>query len=61
MEFFIKDKSSLINIILPIFNFVQLNSFKYYYYLIFEKVVNLVKNKYHSSVKDKLEVVKYYL
>ena len=60
-NYFINDKDSLINVILPLFNFVKLNSSKYYDYLIFEKVVNLVKNKQHLSSKGKQEIIKYYL
>lgn len=48
-NYFINDQYSLINVILPIFRFVELNSSKYYDYLIFEKVVNLVKDKNHLS------------
>lgn len=51
----------MINVILPIFNFVELNSSKYYDYLIFEKVINLVKNKQPLSLKGKQEIIKYYL
>jgi len=48
-NYFINDQYSLINVILPIFKYVELNSSKYYDYLIFEKVVNLVKDKKHLS------------
>jgi hypothetical protein len=51
----------LINLILPIFKFVELNSSKYYDYLIFEKAVNLVKNKHHLSCNGKQDMIKYYL
>lgn len=51
----------MINVILPIFNFVELNSSKYYDYLIFEKVINLVKNKQHLSPKGKKDIIKYYI
>lgn len=60
-NYFINDQYSLINVILPIFKYVELNSSKYYDYLIFEKVVNLVKNKKHLSVEGKQKVIKYYL
>ena len=59
-NYFVNDQVSLINVILPIFNYVQLNSSKYYHYLIFEKAVNLIKNKVHLSPLGKLEIIKYY-
>lgn len=49
----------MINVILPIFNFRELNSSKYYDYLIFEKVINLVKNKQHLSLKGRKDIIKY--
>jgi cytochrome c oxidase subunit 3 len=60
-NYFINDKDSLINVILPIFKFVELNSSKYYDYLIFEKAANLVKNKLHLSSNGKQDMIKYYL
>jgi cytochrome c oxidase subunit 3 len=60
-NYFINDKDSLINVILPIFKFVELNSSKYYDYLIFEKAVNLVKNKLHLLPNGKQDIIKYYL
>lgn len=59
-NYFVNDQASLIHVILPIFNYVQLNSSKYFYYLIFEKAVNLIKNKDHLSPKGKLEIIKHY-
>jgi cytochrome c oxidase subunit 3 len=59
-NFFVNDQASLIHIILPIFNFVKLNSSKYYQYIIFEKAINLIKNKKHLSSEGKLEMIKYY-
>ena len=59
-NYFVNDQYSLINIILPIFNHVQLNSSKYYQFLVFEKTVNLIKNKKHLSFEGKLEIIKYY-
>ena len=50
----------MISVILPVFNFVKLNSSKYYDYLIFEKAISLVKNKQHLS-KGKKYIIKYYL
>ena len=48
-NYFVNDQVSLIYVILPLFNYVQLNSSKYFHYLIFEKAVNLIKNKAHLS------------
>jgi cytochrome c oxidase subunit 3 len=59
-NYFVNDQASLIHIILPIFNFVKLNSSKYYQYIIFEKAINLIKNKKHLSSEGKLEMIKYY-
>ena len=60
-NFFVNDRVSLINIIIPVFNFMELNSSKYYQFLIFEKAVNLIKNKEHLTPKGKLEIIKLYL
>ncbi|HMG15626.1 MAG TPA: cytochrome c oxidase subunit 3 [Saprospiraceae bacterium] len=59
-NYFVNDKTSLIQVILPIFNFIKLNSSKYYQFLIFEKAVNLIKEKKHLSPEGKLEMVKFY-
>jgi hypothetical protein len=59
-NFFVNDQYSLIHIILPIFNFVKLNSSKYFQFLIFEKAVNFVNNKNHLSSAGKLEIIKLY-
>ncbi len=60
-NYFINDKVSLINVILPIFNFVELNSYKFYDYLIFERVINLIKNKHHLLLNGKKDIIKFYL
>jgi cytochrome c oxidase subunit 3 len=59
-NYFVNDKTSLIQVILPIFNFIKLNSSKYYQFLIFEKAVNLIKEKKHLSPEGKLEMLKFY-
>lgn len=56
-NFFVNDKNSLIQIILPIFNFVKLNSSKYNQFIVFEKAVNLIKDKKHLLPKGKLEMI----
>lgn len=59
-NYFVNDQASLIYVILPIFNFVSLNSSKYSQFLIFEKAIKLIKNKKHLSLEGKLEMIKYY-
>ena len=41
-NYFINDKDSLLQILLPIFNFTKLNSSKYHQFILFEKVVNFI-------------------
>jgi Cytochrome c oxidase subunit III/LAGLIDADG endonuclease len=59
-NYFINDKDSLLQILLPIFNFTKLNSSKYYQFIIFEKAVNFFKEKKHLSKEGKLEMIKFY-
>jgi len=59
-NYFVNDQYSLINIILPIFNYVELNSSKYYQFLVFKKAVILIKDKKHLTSEGKLEIIKYY-
>ena len=59
-NYFINDKDSLFQILLPIFNFIKLNSSKYYQFIIFEKAVNFVNEKKHLSKEGKLEMIKFY-
>ena len=58
VNFFINDRNSLLNVILPIFEFVNLNSSKHHHFEIFKKAVSLLNNKDHLSDKGKLEVIK---
>jgi hypothetical protein len=58
-NYFVNDRIGLIHVILPIFNYVKLNSSKYFHYLIFKKAVNLIINKKHLSSEGKLEIIKY--
>jgi len=46
--------------LLPIFNFTKLNSSKYHHFILFEKVVNFIKDKKHLSKKGNLERIKFY-
>lgn len=59
-NYFVNDQASLINVILPIFKFVKLNSSKYYKFLIFEKAIKLIISKKHLSPEGKLEMLNYY-
>ena len=58
INFFINDQNSLLHVILPIFDFVNLNSSKYHHFVIFKKAVTLLKDKSHLSDKGKLEIIK---
>lgn len=59
---YIKNKlnCSLLQILLPIFNFTKLNSSKYHQFILFEKVINFIKDKKHLSKEGKLEMIKFY-
>jgi hypothetical protein len=59
-NFFVNDRYSLINTIVPIFKNTKLKSSKYYQFLIFEKAVNLIKNKSHLTPNGKLEIINLY-
>lgn len=50
-NYFVNDKDSLIEVILPLFNYVNLNSSKFYQFIVFEKAVNLIKDKKHLSAE----------
>ncbi len=58
INYFVNDKNSLLHVILPIFEFVNLNSSKYHPFVIFKKAVTLVKDKSHLSDIGKLEIIK---
>lgn len=59
-NFFVNDQTSLIYVIQPIFSHVKLNSSKYFQFLIFEKAINLLRNKNHLSSQGRLDIIKYY-
>ncbi len=58
INYFVNDRDSLLHVILPIFDSVNLNSSKYHHYVIFKKAVTLVKDKSHLSDNGKLEIIK---
>jgi hypothetical protein len=56
-NYFVNDKHSLSNIILPIFNNTQLNSTKYSQFQTFQKAVNLFEYKKHLTNEGKLNII----
>jgi hypothetical protein len=59
VNFFVNDRNSLLHVILPIFNTVNLNSSKYHNFDVFKKAVSLLKDKDHLLDKGKFEIIKY--
>uniref|UniRef100_UPI0023EFFD51 homing endonuclease n=1 Tax=Leptographium wingfieldii TaxID=155675 RepID=UPI0023EFFD51 len=59
VNFFINDQNSLLNVIIPLFDEVNLNSSKYHYFVLFKKAVMLIKNKEHLTDEGKLAIINY--
>lgn len=63
-NYFVNDIASLTQIIVPIFKFgapaVNLNSSKYFQFLIFEEAVNLFKNKKHLTPEGRIKLLNLY-
>jgi hypothetical protein len=59
VNYFVNDLDSLLYIIIPIFDYVNLNSSKYHHFVLFKKAVMLTKNKDHLSPKGKLDIIRY--
>lgn len=59
VNYFINDKNSLLNVILPIFEYVNLNSSKYHHFQSFKKAFLLKSGKKHMSPEDKLRLIQY--
>jgi len=57
VNFFVNDQPSLLNIIIPLFDYVNLNSSKYHHYVAFKKAVMLIKDKKHLLTEGKLEII----
>lgn len=57
INFFVNDQDSLLNIIIPIFNYVNLNSSKYHHFVLFKKALSLINNKEHFTDKGKLIII----
>ena len=59
VNYFVNDLNSLLHVILPIFEYINLNSSKYHHFDLFKKAVYLTKDKSHLSANGKLAIIKY--
>jgi hypothetical protein len=59
INYFVNDLKSLINIIIPIFDYVNLNSSKYHHYMVFREAVLMTLNKEHLSKDGKIKIINY--
>jgi len=59
INYFVNDINSLLHVIIPIFDYVNLNSSKFHRYELFKKAVLLTKDKSHLSDKGKLDIIAY--
>lgn len=59
INFFVNDLNSLLYVIIPIFDYVNLNSSKYHHFEVFKKALLLTKDKNHLSEKGKLAIIGY--
>ena len=59
VNFFVNDINSILYIIIPIFDYVNLNSSKYHHFLLFKRAVMLTKDKKHLSNEGKLKIIEY--
>jgi hypothetical protein len=57
INFFVNDLNSLLYVIIPLFEYVNLNSSKDYNFKLFKKAVLLTKDKSHLLNKGKLEII----
>jgi hypothetical protein len=57
INFFVNDINSLLNVIIPIFTNVNLNSSKYYHFELFKKAVSLTDSKNHLSDEGKSIII----
>jgi len=57
INYFVNDRNSLLHVILPLFDYENLNSSKYHQYEVFKKAVTLIKDKSHLTDKGKLEII----
>jgi hypothetical protein len=59
VNYFVNDINSLLYVVIPIFDHVNLNSSKYHHFEIFKKALLLTKDKSHLSDKGKLAIIGY--
>ncbi|GAA4910325.1 hypothetical protein GCM10023405_35490 [Streptomonospora salina] len=59
VNYFVNDINSLLYVIIPIFDYVNLNSSKYHHFELFKKAVLLTKDKSHLSAEGKLAIIGY--
>jgi len=59
VNYFVNDINSLMHIIIPIFDNVNLNSSKINHYKLFREAIMLTKNKNHLLNENKLKIIKY--
>jgi hypothetical protein len=57
LNFFVNDINSLLYVIIPIFDHINLNSSKYYHFELFKKAVFLTKDKSHLLDNGKFEII----
>nr|YP_009370187.1 cytochrome c oxidase subunit III [Bryoria tenuis]ARO90291.1 cytochrome c oxidase subunit III [Bryoria tenuis] len=57
VNYFVNDRNSLLHVILPIFDYVNLNSSKFHQFVLFKKAVTLVKDNSHLSNTGKLVII----
>jgi cytochrome c oxidase subunit 3 len=57
LNYFVNDIYSLLYIIIPLFNYYNLNSSKYHHFHLFKKAVYLTKDKSHLSSEGKLNII----
>jgi cytochrome c oxidase subunit 3 len=57
INFFVNDINSLLYVIIPLFDYVNLNSSKYYSFELFKKAVILTKDKSHLLEYGKFEIL----
>ena len=59
VNYFVNDINSLLYVIIPLFDYVNLNSSKYHHFVLFKKAVLLAKDKSHLSAEGKLSIIGY--
>jgi hypothetical protein len=59
-NYFVNDQKSLVNVIVPIFNNVELKSSKFFQFLNFKKAVHLLIDKKHLTFQGKIDILQYY-